>query len=355
MGRPRSGLRLRGLAPRLASDAMKPGVARSVHAAVCSLLLGGAPGCTGPTESRGPAAGESADAGAEAAPGNALRTIEIPVGDYVFDAKTAGPDEGEAVFLLHGFPQTSHEWRAQLPALAEAGYRAIAPDQRGYSPRARPLEVSEYSVVTLATDVTAMADALGIERFHVVGHDWGAAVAWAVAGLFPERIRSVAPISVPHPDAFAAVLSDPASCQYQASSYFDFFVTPAATDLFISNGGANLRAVYAGIPEADIDVYVAALGTREAMDGALNWYRANVENRNINAPPLGPTRVPALFVWSDGDTALCREGAELTESFVEAPYRFEIIAGVNHWVPDLAPDQLNALLLAHLARVKPGG
>jgi pimeloyl-ACP methyl ester carboxylesterase len=301
----------------------------------------------------GRAASETGDAGRtdDLAP----RTIEIRVGDLVFDARSAGPESGEAVFLLHGFPQTSYEWRAQLPALARAGYHAIAPDQRGYSPRARPAEVGEYSVVKLAADVTGMADALGIERFHVVGHDWGAAVAWAVAGLFPERILSAAPISVPHPDAFAQVLSDTTSCQYRASAYFDFFVTPEATGFFIDNDRAGLRAVYEGIPAEDAGVYVEALGTREAIDGGLNWYRANVENRRIDAPSLGPTRVPTLFVWSDGDAFLCRDGAELTESFVEAPYRFEIIGGVNHWVADLAPEQLNGLLLEHLGSLQGGG
>jgi pimeloyl-ACP methyl ester carboxylesterase len=279
-----------------------------------------------------------------------IRSIEIPTGDLVFDAKVAGPEDGEAVFLLHGFPETSYEWRYALPELGKAGYRAIAPDQRGYSPRARPTEVSEYAVTTLVDDVIRMADALGIERFHVVGHDWGAAVAWAVPAIAQERVISLTAASVPHPDAFAQVLADPESCQYAASSYFDFFVTPAATDFFVNDGAAGLKSILAGLPEDDIAVYVEALGTPDAIDGALAWYRANIENRTFkDAFRVGPTQVPTLFVWSSGDVAICSAGAEITRDFVDGDYRYEVVPDVAHWVVELANERFNAALLAHLA------
>lgn len=277
-----------------------------------------------------------------------VRAIEISTGRFVFDARVAGPQNGEAVFLLHGFPETSHEWRYALPVLGEAGYRAIAPDQRGYSPRARPTDVAEYAIPLLVQDVLDMADALGIERFHVVGHDWGAGVAWPLPVAARERVRSLTAVSVPHPDAFAEALADPASCQYAASAYFDFFVTPAATDFMVNDGAAGLRAILAGLPEEDIDVYVDALGSREAMDGALAWYRANIENRTFNAPALGKISVPTLFVWSSGDIAICDAAVARTADFVEASYRYQPIPDVAHWVVELASDAFNASLLAHL-------
>lgn len=307
-----------------------------------------------------PAAGPSgADAGAVAEGGAApdasapdvIRRMQIHVGDLVFDARVAGPDDGETVFLLHGFPETSYEWRRQLTALGRQGFRAIAPDQRGYSAGARPADVSAYAVTNLVADVVGMADAVGADRFHVVGHDWGSAVAWAVAGIASKRVISLLAISVPHPDAFAEVLADKTSCQYSASSYFDFFTTPGATDFFVSNDYQGLRGTYAGVAPEDVDVYVAELG-RDSIDAGLNWYRANVANRNLTAPKLGPIVVPTVFVWSDGDTFLCRDGADLTAKFVTADYRLEVIPGVNHWVADNAPDALNAILLPHLDKYR---
>lgn len=271
--------------------------------------------------------------------------IQIEVGELVFDARVAGPADGEPVVLLHGFPQTSYSYRNQLIALAEAGYRAFAPDQRGYSPGARPEPIEEYVMDKLVQDVIDMADDQGFEQFHLVGHDWGSAVAWFVAGAHPDRLITLNTISVPHPNAFADALNDPNSSQSSMSNYATFFRAEGSENTITANNAAQLRAFYDGVAEEDIDVYVAALGTPEALRGGLNWYRAN----DFSEPSdIGPITTPTLFIWSDQDTALGRDGAEGTAAYVEGPYRFEIIEGVNHWVPDNAPEQLNALLLDHL-------
>jgi pimeloyl-ACP methyl ester carboxylesterase len=145
-----------------------------------------------------------------------MATVRIPVGEDTFDARVAGPEDGELVLLLHGFPQTSYSWRSQLEALGAAGYRAVAPDQRGYSAGARPAEVERYAIPALVGDVIAIADELGGHRFHLVGHDWGAAVAWQVAGRHQDRLRSLTVLSVPHPSASASV-SDAARYQFSAA------------------------------------------------------------------------------------------------------------------------------------------
>jgi len=271
--------------------------------------------------------------------------VELAVGDLVFDARADGPADGELVLLLHGFPQTSLSWRHQLGALAAAGYRAVAPDQRGYSPGARPADVGEYRVERLVGDVLGFADELGVERFHLVGHDWGGALAWQVAGRHPQRLRTVTSVSTPHPGAFRRSIRD--GEQRDKSSYILFFRSPEAEPFFLDNGAAGLRAVYnaSGLAEDAVEEYVRVLTQPGAMTGALNWYRAAdlglVEG-------LGPITTPTMYVWSTDDPALGREAAEATAAQVEGPYRFEVFEGVSHWIPEEAPDALNAILLEHL-------
>lgn len=271
--------------------------------------------------------------------------LELAVGDLVFDARTDGPDGGDLVLLLHGFPQTSFSWRHQLPALAAAGYRAVAPDQRGYSPGARPADVGEYRFDRLVGDVLGFADALGGDRFHLVGHDWGGAVAWQVAGRHPDRLLTVTSVSTPHPAAFRRAIQD--GDQRDRSSYMQFFRSPEAEAFFLDNDAAGLRALYtaSSLPDDAVEEYVRVLTQPAAMTGALDWYRAAdlglVEG-------LGPITMPTMYVWSTYDPALGREAAEATGGHVDGPYRFEVLEGVSHWIPEQAPGELNALLLAHL-------
>jgi pimeloyl-ACP methyl ester carboxylesterase len=271
--------------------------------------------------------------------------VESTVGDLVFEARAVGPADGELVLLLHGFPQTSLSWRHQLGALAAAGYRAVAPDQRGYSPGARPADVGEYRVERLVGDVLGFADALDVERFHLVGHDWGGAVAWQVAGRHPERLRTVTSVSTPHPGAFRRSIQQ--GEQRDKSSYILFFCSPEAEPFFLDNDAAGLRALYSasGLSDDAVEEYVRVLTQPGAMTGALNWYRAAdlglVEG-------LGPITTPTMYVWSTSDPALGREAAEATAAQVEGPYRFEVLEEVSHWIPEHAPDRLNALLLEHL-------
>ena len=280
-----------------------------------------------------------------------IENMQIAVGGLVFDALAAGPEDGPVVFLLHGFPETSYEWRHQLPALASMGFRVIAPDQRGYSPGARPDAVGAYAIPNLVADVMGMADALGAETFHVVGHDWGAVVTWFAALQHPDRVLSIVPISVPHPFAFAQALANPEGQQAGMSSYMEFFRSEGSEAEFLANDAAMLRGMYAGLGEHAERAYLDVLSTPEALGAALNWYRAM--NLTVNASEITPIRMPTLYVWSTDDVALGREGAELTADFVEGPYRFEILEGVSHWVPEEAPDALNDLLREHFAPFTP--
>ncbi|HWC11776.1 MAG TPA: alpha/beta hydrolase [Acidimicrobiales bacterium] len=281
--------------------------------------------------------------------GHAGGRIEVPVGELVFDALAAGPADGELVLLLHGFPQAAEEWRAQLEALGEAGYRAVAPDQRGYSPRARPQGVEHYLPDHLVADVVAVADWLGGHRVHVVGHDWGALVAWRLAGRFPDRVRSLTAVSVPHPFAVVEAMASGSGDQPARSAYIAFFRLEGLSEkLLLADEGAGLRALFSNTGYTDraaMERYVARLRDPGALTAALNWYRALGTQWTLE---MGPVTAPTLFVWSTDAPAIGREAAEACGRYVEGPYRFEVLEEVGHWVPEEAAADLNRLLLAHL-------
>jgi pimeloyl-ACP methyl ester carboxylesterase len=284
----------------------------------------------------------------------AIDMTDIAVGALTFDALADGPEDAELVLLLHGFPQTSVSWRDQITALAAAGYRAVAPDQRGYSPRARPADVAAYALPELVGDVVGLADALGAERFHLVGHDWGGAVAWHVAGRHPERLRTLAVVSTPHPEALRrAYRGELGGDQAERSGYMAFFREPDSQDRLLENDAALFRLLFAGsgMPEGRERPYVEALGTPDALGAALNWYRAASV---ADAEGLGPITTPTLYVWSTEDVALGTEAAEATAGCVEGPFDFAVIEGVSHWIAEQAPDRLNRLLLDHISgRIEP--
>jgi pimeloyl-ACP methyl ester carboxylesterase len=279
----------------------------------------------------------------------AITIDDAELGPLVFDVVVAGPADGPAVILLHGFPETSHAWRYQVPVLVEAGYRVIAPDQRGYSPGARPSAVAAYRSDRLVADVVALADALHVDRFHLVGHDWGGAVAWQVAGHHPDRLLTLTVLSTPHPAAFGVALAgDDGGDQAERSSYMDLFRAEGTEDGMLANDAVGLRLVYlgSGMTEAEAAPYLEAMSSTEALGAALNWYRG----ADITlVEGLGPIVTPTLYVWSTNDIALGREAAEATARFVEGPYRFEVLEGVDHWVAEHGADEVNRLLLEHLA------
>jgi pimeloyl-ACP methyl ester carboxylesterase len=284
-----------------------------------------------------------------------VQSIDVAVGPLTFDALVAGPDGGEGVLMLHGFPQTSRAWVDQLEALGGAGYRAVAFDQRGYSPRARPAAVEAYRTPELTADVIGVADALGMDRFHLVGHDWGGAVAWQVGGRHGDRLRTLTVVSTPHPAAMGMALAgQTGGDQAERSSYIALFREPDSQDRLLADDAQVLRLLYlaSGMPAGREAPYVEALGTPEALGAALNWYRA-ADLSLIDG--LGPVRPPTMYVWSTEDPALGREAAEATASFVEGQYRFEVLEGVGHWIPEQQPDRLNALLLDHFGGKRSAG
>lgn len=271
--------------------------------------------------------------------------------DFTFDVLAAGAADAPLVLLLHGFAESMHTWRAQVAALAAAGYRAVAPGQRGYSPGARPdpNNTANYHIDRLMDDAMATAAVCAPDgsRFHLAGHDWGGSIAWALADRFPHRLRSLTVLSRPHPNAFNRALQLPDGEQARRSRHHTAFLEPDAADVVLADDAKWLRErlTAAGVPAAAIELHLSVLGSRQAMEAALAWYRA----RGAIRGPLGIIQVPTLYIWGDADDTVGRVAAEGTRDFVAAPYRFEALPGVGHFAADQVPDRVSALLLQHLA------
>jgi len=278
--------------------------------------------------------------------------MQIRLDDLVFDADVAGVVGHPLVLLLHGFPQTSYTWRHQLEPLADAGYFAVAPNQRGYSPGARPAGVGAYATRHLVADALGMISALGYDKAHLVGHDWGGQLTWLLAAHHPQRVRTLTVLSRPHPQAFLQSLRMDAG-QANRSRHHRAFQNADSAALLLEDDARRLRRAFSeqGVAPADQDAYLDLLGHVEALDAAINWYRAPVQegaDQPLAAAHTPPVTVPTLYLWGDADATVGLAAAEATARFVEAAYRFEILPGVGHFVTDQVGGPVTLLLLEHL-------
>ena len=276
-----------------------------------------------------------------------LETIEVPAGEYVFTARAAGPTDGRLVVLLHGFPETSASWSQLMPVLADAGYRVVAPDLRGYSAGARPDGVEHYRMPHLVADVLAIVDPMGGHQFDLVGHDWGGLIGWYVAGKYPDRLRTWTSLATPHPVALARGLrGELGEDQVQRSSYVALFEQEGTMEQMLAGDGLRDMLIGQGIDGEALEEYTRVLSQSGALTAALNMYRAN-HFRELSDP--GPITVPTLYVWASDDLALGRAAAEATADLVAGEYRFEELPGASHWIPEHSADAAAPLLLEHLA------
>ncbi|MEU8212130.1 alpha/beta fold hydrolase [Micromonospora sp. NPDC049044] len=273
--------------------------------------------------------------------------MRVDARGLTFEVTAGGPSDGVPVLLLHGFPQHSGEWDDVAPALHAAGLRTYALDQRGYSPGARPTAVADYRIPELVADVVAVLDALGLDAVHLVGHDWGAIVAWAVAAGRPDRVRTLTAVSVPHPAAMAYALRNDAQ-QKARSSYITLFRKPGTAEkVLLAWHAAALRKLLGGVGDGPrVDRYAAPMREPGALTAALNWYRAM---SRADLAGVGPVTVPTTYVWSGRDVAIGRTAAEACAANVTGDYRFVQLAGVSHWIPDAAPGPLAEAILARVS------
>ncbi len=250
---------------------------------------------------------------------------------------------GPPVLLLHGFPDSSGLWRHQIPALTDAGLRVVAPDLRGFGESEKPPEVGAYRVGRSVADMVALLDALEIDRVRVVGHDWGASVAWALASFVPDRVERLVVMSVGHPRT-------PRTFEQRRLAWYVllFQFTGVAEELLTRDDWKLARQWAASHP--DLEARVAALSEPGALTAALGWYRANLHPARELDPPrdVPPVQAPVLGLWSDGDEFLTEAGMARSGEHVAGPWRYERIEGASHWMQLDATDRVNALLLEFL-------
>lgn len=260
-----------------------------------------------------------------------------------FDVVDSGPLDGIPVVLLHGFPQRATSWATVAPLLHEAGLRTFAPDQRGYSPGARPRSRISYRLKTLAGDVAALVEAIG-RPVHLVGHDWGAVAAWVAAARHAEKIVSLTAISIGHPRAWVTGLVT--GDQARRSSYMAVFQTRRARTLMSERGGWGEELMRSwGMDDAMLDQLGREMVDDGALPGALTWYRA----LPLALPgDFAQVRVPTTYLWSDGDPIMSASANQRTERCVAAPYEFVTVVGAKHFLPNERPADVAEVIIRRI-------
>lgn len=270
----------------------------------------------------------------------------VDSGGIPIHVEVTGPDDGNPVLLVHGFPDTGRLWSKQVGPLSDAGHKVIVPDLRGYGQSGKPDDVDSYNLMFLAADMGAVLDQLGVAKASVVGHDWGSAVAWGVASLAPDRVEKLVALSVGHPLSFGGAGFE----QREKSWYMLLFQFEGIAEEWLSaNDWANFRD-WAMHPDAD--AVTEALENDKSLTPGLNYYRANVHPRTLVEPPmqLPQVQAPTMGVWSTGDFALTEKQMTGSEQFVDGPWRYERLDGPGHWMQWEAPEKVNGLLLDFLGR-----
>jgi pimeloyl-ACP methyl ester carboxylesterase len=252
--------------------------------------------------------------------------------------------EGRPLVLLHGFPDSGRLWRHQVHALADAGFQVIVPDQRGYGRSDKPSAVDAYNLLFLVSDIGAVLDHAGVDRAHVVGHDWGAAVAWVMAAIAPDRVDHLAVLSVGHPTTFRSDGFE----QFEKSWYMLLFLFEGIAERWLSDDDWARFRTWAGHP--DVDAVIAELEDNASLTPGLNWYRANVPADSYVAPRLELPAIasPTMGVWSSGDIALTEGQMLRSAEHVSGEWRYERLDGPGHWMQLEAPEEVNRLLLDFL-------
>ncbi len=257
-------------------------------------------------------------------------------------------NNGDTVVLLHGFPETSRMWMKLIKILDENGFKVIAPDQRGYSKGARPEKINDYNVTNLTNDVFNIVDAFGLDKFHLVGHDWGSAVGWTVSAFNKDRVLSYSALSVPHVDAFSnAIVND--DIQTKKSYYIDLFKIKYLPEFYFKVFNFwNLKKILSSSDEDEIESYLEVFKQKNALKSALNWYRASSFGKSKK---IGDIYVPTLMIYGTKDMAIGEKGVDETEKFIKSYYRLKKIDS-SHWLIQDSFDVVSKEIIDHVKKFK---
>lgn len=271
----------------------------------------------------------------------------LKANDLEFHIRVAGmQNDGDGLILLHGFPESSLMWQPLLEEAATQGYRVLAFDQRGYSPKARPSEVDAYQVDHLVQDVLSIADQVGFDTFHLVGHDWGAGVGWKTVMDFPERIHTWTAMAIPHSGVFFDALKNHPE-QQKRSAYMEKLQMPFVSEfLFALNQQKAADGLKGKWTDEQIKECLAIQSEYGALTAALNWYRANIghsKNQSFEKNILRPT----LFIWGKKDPVIASEIIPLQKAYIQAPYQ-ELALNTGHSILQTKTDSVLQAILTHL-------
>ena len=269
----------------------------------------------------------------------------IVVDNFTFSARVAGiNNDGDPIILLHGFPETSRMWKDLIKLLDNSNFKVVAPDQRGYSPKAKPTGIDSYKIDLLANDIVDIADVFGFESFHLVGHDWGSAVGWYIASKYPNRLLSWSALSVPHMDAFINAMEHD-KIQKKKSSYISFFKILFLPEIYFKIFGyKNLKKIWTDSSKDEINDYMRVFRQRNTLKASLNWYRANLAK---NDEQIGKINVSTLMISGINDMAVGQIAVDNTEKYVDAPYTLKKIDS-GHWLIQESFDEVSKYILEHV-------
>ena len=270
---------------------------------------------------------------------------DVKTGDFTFTCRVAGMDNDKGtIFLLHGFPETSRMWIDLMSVLEKEGYRIIAPDQRGYSKGARPSKVSDYTIDKLSQDIIDIADEFNIDKFHLVGHDWGSAVSWYLTSNFPDRIITLSALSVPHLDAFVYSMRNDL-IQMKKSEYISFFNKPILPEIYFKIFSyRNLKRIWSKSSESEIASYLEIFKQRRALKSALNWYRANFKDDETR---IGDISTSTLIIYGMNDMAIDVKSVDDSEKYLKGNNKIEKLDS-GHWLIQESFEEVSESIMEHI-------
>ncbi|MGL6106561.1 alpha/beta fold hydrolase [Romboutsia sp.] len=280
-----------------------------------------------------------------------VKVQEISVNGLIFKCRTAGlENNGDPIIFLHGFPESSHMWIGFMNELAQMGYRCLAPDQRGYSPKARPKGKEKYTLPQLASDIVALADEVGFKKFHLIGHDWGSMIGWAVVELYKDRIQSWSALAVPHVGAYTyAAAFDPE--QNVKSQYVRDWLTPDIPEMIMAQDNFKMmRDAYATMEPDEAEDYLTIFRELEARTATLNYYRANQPTLKgeLESMQFGDVTTPTLYIWGNKDVYIGRAGSELMKKqYMKGEYKF-VELDCGHWMIQENYKQVTKPIIEHI-------